>query len=128
MNKQQAKELLPVIQAFADGKTIQYYYGGADWVDVKPNESVDFSDDVLNYRIKPKPKCRPFKDLKECWKEMQKHQPFGWVKASHGYFEITGIKAEDIGFGITDNFLSYEYLFTNYLFADGTPFGIKVEK
>lgn len=80
MNRQQAKELLPIIQAYAEGKTIQYYYGGGNWVDVEPNEFVDFSNDVSKYRIKPKLKYRPFKDSEECWNEMQRHQPFGWTK------------------------------------------------
>ena len=54
MNGQQAKELLPIIQAFAEGKTIQYYIG-AGWIDVSPDEVVDFSDNPSNYRIKPEP-------------------------------------------------------------------------
>lgn len=30
MNRQQAKELLPIIQAYAEGKTIQYCHGDSD--------------------------------------------------------------------------------------------------
>lgn len=119
MNRQQAKELLPIIQAFAEGKTIQYYYVGADWVDVKPNESVDFSNDTLNYRIKPEPKYRPFKDSEECWNEMQKHQPFGWtkLKGEIEYSFITDVKDD----------MHYSEAIKKYTFADGTPFGIPIE-
>ena len=54
MKRQQAKELLPIISAFAEGKTIQYYID-ADWIDVSPDGAVDFSDNPSNYRIKPEP-------------------------------------------------------------------------
>lgn len=121
MNREQMKELLPIIQAFAEGKTIQQA-GGRGWFDV---DSINF--DLCKYRIKPEPKYRPFKDAEECWQEMQKHQPFGWVKASHGYFNIIGIKDDCINFGAKDNWLDYTYLFTDYKFVDGSVFGIKDE-
>lgn len=120
MNRQQAKELLPIIQAFAEGKTIQYYYRGENWVDVKPNESVDFSDDVSKYRIKPKQEYRPFKDSEECWNEMQRHQPFGWTKLK-GEIEYSFMT------DVNDN-INYSDAIRDYTFADGTPFGIKVEE
>lgn len=76
---------------------------------------------------KVEPKYRPFKDKEECWQEMQKHQPFGWIKASHGKFLIIGFKNNMIAFGINDNWQDYNYIFKSYIFADGTPFGIKEE-
>ena len=121
MNRQKAKELLPIIQAFAEGKTIQQA-GGRGWFDV---DSINF--DLCKYRIKPEPKYRPFANAEECWHEMQKHQPFGWIKASHGQFHITGIKNNEINFGVNENWQGYNYIFDSYTFADGTPFGIKEE-
>lgn len=44
-----------------------------DWTEIK---EIGYCDNI-EYRIKPEPKYRPFKDAKECWQEMQKHQPFG---------------------------------------------------
>ena len=79
MTREQAKELLPIIQAFAEGKTIQIKKEG-DWFEVGENTEVYFSESPSDYRIKPKPKYRPFKNQEECWEEMLKHQPFGWVK------------------------------------------------
>lgn len=125
MNRQQAKELLPIIKAYAEGRTVQYYYEGEGWADVKPNEVADFSDNPSKYRIKPEPKYRPFNNKEECWNEMLKHQPFGWVKASHGQFFIIGLRDEGVFFGAKDNLQSYNYMFEDYTFADGTPFGIK---
>lgn len=88
MNRQQAKELLPIIQAFAQGKTIQYRRGDVDWVDVAPYGVLSFTDDTSKYRIKSQQKYRPFNDAEECWQEMLKHQPFGWLKDDVGKFKF----------------------------------------
>lgn len=111
------------MQAFADGKEIQYVNSEG-----RVSDKETMFDDVsyaFRYRIKPEPTYRPFRNTEECWEEMQKHQPFGWLINSYGHFEITGIKKEGVCFGVVNNFHGYEYLFTDYLFADGTPFGIK---
>ena len=123
MTREEIKNLLPVMQAFADGKEIQYVNSEG-----RVSDKETMFDDVsyaFRYRIKPEPTYRPFRNTEECWEEMQKHSPFGWIKNSYGYFEITGIKKEGECFGVENNFHGYEYLFTDYLFADGTPFGIK---
>ena len=78
MNSRQAKELLPIIQAFVEGKTIEFRERGCTlWTE---SVSPIFNFANFEYRIKPEPKYRPFKDAEECWQEMQKHQPFGWLK------------------------------------------------
>lgn len=121
MNREEVKNLLPVMQAFAEGKEIQSKAFTGNWIDVT-NPDWDMT---RCYRIKPAPKYRPFKDAEECWAEMQKHSPCGWLINSYGRFEITGIKKEGVCFGVPNNFHGYEYLFTDYLFADGTPCGMK---
>lgn len=133
MNRQQAKELLPIIQAFAEGKTIQYYYKSDNphWIDMEPNEvnqNVDFSDDTSRYRIKPEPKYRPFANIKECWEEMQKHKPLGWIKDTSTICNIINIQKTGIFIydGIANRYLNFINVF-NLKFADGTPFGIKEE-
>ena len=112
------KELLPIMQAWAEGKIIQFRKKGTvEWVDL-------YEDDLrvssaYHYRIKPEPKYRPFKTQEECWNEMLKHQPFGWTKLIEetGYSLITDV----------DNDLLYSDAFKECTFADGTPFGIKEE-
>nr|UVM92007.1 MAG: hypothetical protein [Bacteriophage sp.]UWG27061.1 MAG: hypothetical protein [Bacteriophage sp.] len=123
MNRQRAKELLPVIQAFAEGKTIESRYIKTGMAFTE-NRIPSFSDD-FEYRIKPEPKYRPFVDKEECWNEMLKHQPFGWVKAYYGQFVITEIRDSKATIGRNDRLLDFDYIFSNYKFADGTPFGIK---
>lgn len=126
MNRHQAKELLPIIQAFAEGKTIQYRHGDVDWVDVAPYNALSFSDDTSKYRIKSKPKYRPFKDAKECWQEMLKHQPFGWLKGSeNNRFIISAIRNEGVCINGAQYCSYYDSVFNKYPFADDTPFGIK---
>lgn len=123
MNRQQAKELLPIIQAFAEGKIIQFKNAFGNWVDCC--DGALFRYPPKDYRIKLEPKYRPFKNREECWEEMQKHQPFGWVKAYYGQFVITEIRGSKATIGRNDRLLDFDYIFSNYKFADGTPFGIK---
>ena len=87
----------------------------------------------MNYRIKPTPKYRPFKNAEECWAEMLKHTPFGWVESSrsNAMYEIQCLKKGGGGkiYSYDDIFFSnFEEFFKNYKFADGTPFGIKIEE
>lgn len=128
MNRQEAKELLPIIQAFAEGKTIQsrFINGSNTWWD---DNNLSFGDGV-EYRIKPEPKYRPFKDAEECWAEMQKHQPFGWLynKPNNQYYYITTL--DNYGIVTTPFDEVYYEKYTDFIkrkttFADGTPFGIK---
>ena len=130
MNREQAKELLPIIQAFAEGKAIQSKYidGSNTWWD---DNDISFGDGV-EYRIKPEPKYRPFKDAEECWQEMQKHQPFGWVKdMENGHkVAITRVNDDENTGLIAINGKSewpLERLIECYTFADGTPFVQKEE-
>lgn len=123
---------MPIIQAFAEGRPIQYRMKdikSAKWNDIYKNYH-EFSPHSFQYRIKPEqePKYRPFKDAEECWQEMQKHQPFGWVKCK-----------EDGSLGLITLIISEENIFINgvgcnsertmrgFTFADGNPFGILEE-
>ncbi len=126
MDRNQAKALLPIIQAYAEGKALESRCIKGDkslWYD---DEDPSFDND-FEYRIKPEPKYRPFKDAEECWQEMQNHKPFGFVKfkdTESGYYMLTGI-SRGVGVGINESLFSYDRVFDDYTFADGTPFGIK---
>lgn len=122
MTREEAKELLPIIQAFADGKTIQVWYNDT-WQD---EEYPSFGELNL-FRIKPEPKYRPFRNVEECWNEMLKHRPFGWLKDTDtgGYIIISELD-EDIEIS-GNNGWDYVGLMKCYTFSDGAPFGIKEE-
>lgn len=125
MTREEVKELLPIMQAFADGKTIQIKKEG-DWLEVGENTEVYFSESPSDYRIKPESKYRPFNSKEECWQEILKHQPFGWVRStiSDNLYIIESI-SDEINYNKT--FASYNESFEWVKFADGTPFGIKEE-
>lgn len=129
MDRNRAKELLPIIQTFSEGKTIQSRCKGDTslWYD---DEYPSFDDD-LEYRIKPEPKYRPFKNAEECWAEMLKHQPFGWIKCDEGYLNITYVGDEQVYLADPDGgaiLLDSKNSYQDNTFVDGTPFGIKVEE
>ena len=127
MKREQAKELLPIIQAFAEGKEIQYRNSFNEWIDIKKNEGLSFIKTPLDYRIKPESQYRPFKTREECWNEMLKHQPFGWVKeiSSEMLYLINGMSNESIV--IMEDINSFKEAMNIYEFKDGTPFGINEE-
>ena len=130
MDRNQAKALLPIIQAYAEGKEIEIF----DCTKKMWETAIlpHFDCDSIFYRIKPDTTYRPFKDAEECWKEMLKHKPFGWVKSKEAtedvYFTITGLTNDTHGAMLNSSGgWSFSGLFDYYTFADGTPFGVKEE-
>ena len=123
MTREEAKELMPIIQAFVEGKTIEYRGLGGEW---KAAHTPTWSSHLF-YRIKPEPKYRPFKSKEECWNEMLKHQPFGWVKeiSSEMLYLINGIS--DMSIVIMENIDSFKEAMNIYEFKDGAPFGVVEE-
>lgn len=136
MTREETKQLLPILIAFAEGKAIECKtkpsaIKGIDtpnkWTEIR---EIFFSGS-LEYRIKPESKYRPFKDADECCQEMLKHQPFGWVKCKEGYFNIVYVNDYYAGLADSDGsaiLLASKNSYQDHTFADGTPFGIKVEK
>ena len=133
MNRKEAEELSPFIKAFGEGKDIEMRSKNPH-AQLNGWEKMDeFIFGNFEYRIKPEPKYRPFRDAKECLQEMQKHQPIGWIKSKEAtkdiYFTITGLT--NVIHGVILNSTggwSFSGLFDYYTFADGTPFGVKVEE
>ena len=102
MTREEAKKLLPIIQAFAEGKTIQYETRDG-WIDL--DALYPHSDTLSKYRIKPEPKYRPFKSQEECWNEMLKHQPFGWLSDKDGDYLLPATIGDE-----SDFFSDLEYI------------------
>ena len=125
MTREEAKEMLPIIQAWADGKIIQVREKGR-WVELCID---DFTRSPDMYRIKPEPKYRPFKNQEECWTEMLKHQPFGWIRNNdtQRLCNIGSIGRNNCGVVIDKSILYFDLAFNTCNFIDGTPFGIKDE-
>ena len=139
MTKEKTKELIAkaqdrinLMQAYVNGKQIQFFSILENkWVD-----TIDPSWSQFNrYRIKPEPNYRPFKNAEECWQEMQKHRPFGWIKDKNDghYSMVTTVDAAagedkkhiEISGG---NIWTLSETMCDYTFADGEPFGINIEE
>ena len=133
MDRNQAKEFYPIMQAFAEGKIIETRRKPSavkgtdipnDWTEMK---EIEFWNNT-EYRVKPKPKYRPFKNGEECWKEMQKHQPFGWVKST--LFKDLDLvnRVTTLYVEINRDIIDYKDALEKFTFADDTNFGVKVEE
>ena len=131
MTIKEIRNAAKVMEAYANGKKIQFLDEYNNWIDVT-NPTFNWS--IYIYRIKPEPKYRPFKNQEECWNEMHKHPDFGWIKGNvtGEYKQIVRIynyNAElifNIGYNGSADY-SPEMMFSSYTFADGSPFGIKEE-
>ena len=128
MTREEAKEMLPIIQAYAEGKAIQIKKEG-DWLEVGKNTEVYFSESQSDYRIKPEPKYRPFKTQEECWSEMHKHPDFGWIIYNKKYYSICDVTSNEITilYECDPCCLDFESCMEEVTFTDGTPFGINEE-
>lgn len=130
--KGEIQRLLPIFQAMADGRIIQFAANGNDWIDIDGEEEGLFLDTLIDnpqyYRIKPEVKYRPFKDAEECWAEMLKHEPFGWVK-SILFKDLALVKrVTTLYVEINRDIIDYKDAFEKFTFADDTNFGVKVEE
>ena len=133
MDRNQAKEFYPFLQAFAEGKIIetrrkQSAVKGTsvpnNWTEMT---EIEFWNNT-EYRVKPEPKYRPFKDAEECWGEMQKHQPFGWLKSKeNGYYSFITMLNNRFRLNGYDGWW-FDETIKKFTFADGTTFGVKEDK
>ena len=135
MDKKKVKEMLPILQAYAEGKVIECrtklsFIEGLDvtndWTEMK---EIEFRNNT-EYRIKPEPTYRPFKNTEECWNEMLKHNPFGWIKSkedgSRSLITLI-ISEENIDINCIGGFNS-DKIMKMFTFADGAVFGILEEE
>ena len=134
--RDEIKDFQSIVQAWVEGKTIQYNFDEG-WRDANIEHLLG---DISKYRIKPEPKYRPFKNQEECWNEMHNHPDFGWIKSNvtGEYKQIVRMYnyKTELVFNLFNIFsascndhscYSPETIFTNYTFTDGTPFGVKEE-
>ena len=135
MTREEAKQILPIIKAFAEGEIIECRTKPGTISAGIPNEWTEIKEigfwNGIEYRIKPEPKYRPFKDAEECMAEMQKHQTFGWITYRCAFFHVIYIEDKLIGYGSACGTIlhsEFNYALKEFTFVDGTPFGVKVEE
>lgn len=135
MTREEVKEMLSILQAYAEGKVIECRTKPSavegtdvpnDWTEMK---EIEFWNNT-EYRIKPEPTYRPFANTEECWAEMLKHQPFGWIKSkedgSRSLITLI-ISEENIDINCIGGFNS-DKIMKSFTFADGAVFGILEEE
>ena len=134
INKEIIQKLNPLFQAIVEGKDIQVTSGDG-WMDINlDGEGINAFTLIAcpeSYRIKPEPKYRPFANAEECWAEMKKHHPFGWIMCDDGCFNIVYVTDEYVGLADPDGSsisLASKNSYQDNTFVDGTPFGMKVEE
>ena len=133
--KGEIQRLLPIFQAMADGRIIQVSENGNDWIDIDGEEEGLFLNTLIDnpqcYRIKPEPKYRPFANAEECWQEMLNHQPFGWVNGDKCFYNIVSVSNIDVSMAnVSGDIVTLDFsdVMEDNTFADGLPFGVKVEE
>lgn len=132
MTKEEAKEFYPILQAFAEGKAIECRTKPGTISTSIPNEWTEIKEigfwNGIDYRIKQEPKYRPFANAEECWQEMQKHQPFGYTYDRLNNIRdcITKVATTGVSYD-SPTVISFVEIFGRFVFADGVPFGVKVE-
>ena len=133
MTREESKAFYPILQAFAEGKVIECrtkpsalsksWQDMNEWTEMK---EIEFWNNT-EYRVKPEPTYRPFKNAEECWQEMQKHQPFGWVKSTL-FKDLALVKrVTTLYVEINRDIIDYKDALDKFTFADDTNFGVKVE-
>ena len=121
MTREEAGRFWPIIKAYAEGKQIEVKDHKGVWSNI---ECPDFDLDADYYRIKKESKCRPFENANECWEEVVKHQPVGWIKSSTGIL-CNVLEIEQSGIVTKNSISGYATAINDFVFADGAPFGIK---
>ncbi|MBO6101284.1 MAG: hypothetical protein J6P07_08155 [Spirochaetaceae bacterium] len=136
MTQEKAKEMLPFIQALAEGKTIPVYDDWVGWFDKK---DPDFCMKSEYYRIKPEKKYRPFADTGEFLQAFvnkyfsavpnEKYVMSIWLRVKKDIEHHVLITSYDSNTVFTrGRSHTMLELFTDFEFLDGTTCGMEVKE
>ena len=142
MDRNQAKEFYPFLQAFAEGKVIECRTKPSavedenvpnEWAEIKVIEFNSNKEYRIKPNLEPESEYRPFKNAIECWTEMRKHKPFSILidKKDGHRIQISSISdgMDSIGTSVDSNScFNFKYIMESCTFDDGAPFGMKVEE
>ena len=120
MEKAETEEAIAVMQAYVNGKTIQYRprTANSEWTDVVGNPNWSWYHN--HYRVKPTVVYRPYSSEVECMHDILTNRSNSWmkVKGENKYFLLREVSHK------TD----FNFMFRNYEYIDGSPFGMKITK
>ena len=120
MTREEAKKMLPIIKAWAEGREVEYAADGL-WNRIH-GDNIQLDVPAEWYRVVPR--CRPFKDNRECMKALREHGPL--IDRMTGatcfvsvlldsYFYVNGEEEK----------ITYDKGFKRFVFRAGEPFGVK---
>ena len=122
MTPERARELVPILQAVADGKEVEY--SGRDrekWYDAQYNILEEIIMDECKLRIKPKAEIIPF-DYSDDLVGMvvaTKHLQLKNLIVAQSERGVSLV----VGINTSDGFFTYEELLSEKVFLDGSPCG-----
>ena len=119
MDRNQAKEFYPILQAFAEGMVIECRTKPSaiedenvpnEWAEIKVIEFNGNKEYRIKPNLEPESEYRPFKD------------------ANGSKFVIENIDSSGFVEVYDDGTCTFKEVFEIRTFADGTPFGVKTEE
>ena len=131
MTRKRCKELLPIMQAFAEGKEIQFKENNT-W---KTVEEVDYSWNPVYYRIKPTEEYRPYKDCDEMIADYKARfntncssyaMPLIWVKHKQSNCRYLIHTYAENEVYINNDRYTLEELFEYFEYLNGSKIGVRV--
>lgn len=122
MNRERANELLPIMKAYAEGKTIQCYnFNNKKWYDL----DYPTFDNMSKYRIKPHQNYRPY-TFDEMKGAIKKHGCY--IECDKEVYIITSFNKENVNYGGFCNHIeSYKNFTRNTWLDDNSPCGVMEE-
>lgn len=121
MTKEETAKRISIMQAYLDGKTIQFLCG-VQWMDVEGEPS--WSNNV-KYRIKEEPQYRPYANAKEFLQAQKEHGPYILEKAAvDRYLNPVMILSDGIVFWFSNHTVTFKYSEIDkkpFYWQDGTP-------
>ena len=122
-------EILAVVTAFKKGEQIQFFdTENSEWVDCIGHPAWDFNDTL--FRVKPKPKLRPYESAEEFLAAQKEHGPYFFCIYDNVYdlpISVLGKSKQVWLIGDEDGkyiALDFDELQIDYKWQDGTPCGI----
>lgn len=120
MERAEIEEAIAIMQAYLDGKTIQYRSAttNSTWKDVVGSPIWSWTN--TQYRVKPQVVYRPYSSEVECMHDILTNHSNGWmkVKGENKYFLLNEVSPET----------NFELMFRSCEYIDGSPFGMKIIK
>lgn len=128
------KEMIEIMQAYERGEQIECKTEGYEESAWEMVESPLWNWGILEYRVKPKPAYRPYKNIQELLQAQKEHGMNIRLKVKGcNYYRLPlyitdtliGVQCPQSDGSVVNIDASYEDLLRDYIWQDGTPCGIE---